>query len=171
MTWRISPSPKFVFRPVLRRVRLGQARAGGQKMPKKPRIIVVSTPKMAVFWAEMDDPRATSTQVGPAEGPEAADMHVQTPRPVTCRAVGFLGDLGFLSLFGLKNTSFHLYKLNESMTRPATPDDQNRPQPRFSQVQKMQILTNFEKSWQIQKKTKKIKSNAKHEKKKRLSEV
>ena len=79
---------------------------------------------MAVFWAGMDDPRATSTQVGPAEGPEAADMHVQTPRPVTCRAVGFLGDLGFLSLFGLKNTSFHLYKLNESMTRPATPDDQ-----------------------------------------------
>ena len=43
----------------------GQARPGSsraQKMPKKPRIIDVSTPKMAVFWPKMDD---SLTQVGP----------------------------------------------------------------------------------------------------------
>ena len=41
--------------------------------------------------------------------------------------LGGLGFLGFLSFLGLKNASFALYKLNDSMTRPATPVDQIWP--------------------------------------------
>ena len=54
---------------------------------------------------------------------------------------GFLGKLGFLGkswisyAFWTQKLGFlGTYKLNESMTRPATPDDQNRPQTRFSEV-------------------------------------
>ena len=42
-----------------------------------------------------------------------------------------LENLGFLGRFGHENWGFALYKLNESMTRPATPDDQNRLQTPF----------------------------------------
>ena len=68
-------------------------------------------------------------------------------------------DPGFLSLFGLKNESFHLYKLNESMTDQLHPTTKIDLGTRFSQVQKVQILYNFGKIWENQKNKKSIKKD------------